>query len=65
MVGFLFEKGRFTDFRFPDAVLTIPWSINDRSQIAGIYAGGDGTRRCPRNGVVAGSPDDAPEDTAE
>ena len=72
IVGFLFEKGRFTDFRFPDAGLTIPWSINDRGQISGIYAGGDGiyhgfvaTRICPHNGVVAGSHDDAPEDTAE
>lgn len=42
MIGFLYEKGRFIDFRVPDAPLTIPWSINDRGEIAGIYAGGDG-----------------------
>jgi hypothetical protein len=42
LVGFLFEKGRFIDFRVPDAGLTIPWSINNRGQISGIYAGSDG-----------------------
>ncbi len=42
LVGFLFAKGRFTDFRFQDAALTVPWSINNRGQISGIYAGGDG-----------------------
>jgi hypothetical protein len=42
LVGFLFEKGRFIDFRVQDAPLTIAWSINNRGQISGIYAGGDG-----------------------
>ena len=42
LIGFLLEKGRFVDFRVPDASLTIPWSINNSGGIAGIYAGGDG-----------------------
>jgi uncharacterized membrane protein len=42
LIGFLFRKGRFTDFQVPDAVLTVPWHVNEDGQVSGIYAGGDG-----------------------
>jgi hypothetical protein len=42
LIGFLLQNGRFTGFQVPDAGLTVPWSITESGQIAGIYARADG-----------------------
>jgi serine/threonine protein kinase len=48
-LGFVLERGRFTDFRVPDASWTNPYFINDRGQISGTY----GDAKSVAHGFVA------------
>jgi hypothetical protein len=43
VVGFRLSHGKYTDFVYPDAILTAPYTITDNGQISGNYQAKDGS----------------------